>query len=360
MILALAVIYLARPADGIRYIERFARSYRRNSADCQHDLVVIAKGCNSQEERLAIAEIFRGIAAKIIDVTDDGRDIQAYLAASQNLPYSHLCFFNTFTVLQTSSWLKHLFSAASRPGVGLAGATASFESIYDTTRFITKATWLTTDRKIRFNARLAAQLAWHLDVHAPAWMAARGSLAARIKRAVGDLLRRKPGTNTKLDEEFEKFWLQMTQSGSLAHTRDFPRFPNPHIRTNGFLISRDLLVGFDFNLKPDKESCAQFESGEAGLTHRVRASGLKPLLIGADGRSFDLAEWPKSDGFRLGDQRNVIAADNQVLSFSESDEWQRAWLTRVSWGDYAGSVKNGFVSLGHEFPARSLDVQSLA
>jgi hypothetical protein len=112
----------------------------------------------------------------------------------------------------------------------------------------------------------------------------------------------------------------------------FPAFPNPHIRSNVFLLSRDMLLSNAPRGTPDKLEAFKFESGTESVTNRILQSGHRALVAGADGRSLDVKDWPQSGTFRLGDQSNLLADDNQTRSFDEVNRHQKAWYGEMTWG----------------------------
>ena len=74
----------------------------------------------------------RELDVQYIDIDDRGFDIQAYLKAAAILPHEFVCFLNSHSRVTSQDWLRKLHAPLLDPGVGLVGATASFESITDT------------------------------------------------------------------------------------------------------------------------------------------------------------------------------------------------------------------------------------
>ena len=76
----------------------------------------------------------------------------------------------------------------------------------------------------------------------------------------------------------------------LRAARDIPRvvachpgFPSPYVRTNAFLIERELLLSLQTGRLGTKSAAYRFESGHGGMTEQLRARGLKPLMVGRGG-----------------------------------------------------------------------------
>src|SRR5262249_51059598 len=127
-------------------------------------------------------------------VPDRGVDIGSYYRSARAFEYKYFCFLNSFSVILDGNWLAKMYPHRTREGVGLVGATGSYQT-------------------------------WHPGGDAlPAfpWRPMFGLLRRfRFRRLVGEYRERK----------------------QLAYRRHhFGPFPNPHIRTNAFLISRDVML----------------------------------------------------------------------------------------------------------------------
>ncbi len=116
----------------------------------------------------------------------------------------------------------------------------------------------------------------------------------------------------------------------------FPPFPNPHLRTNAFMLERELMLALRWPEVNDKLSALRLESGRDSITRQVWDRELEAVVVGRDGRAFGCDEWPASHTFRSGDQRNLLVADNRTLQFDEADPARRRELARVAWGAAAG------------------------
>lgn len=347
-----AVIYLARIAHGVDAFAPFAKTYDQFDAGFPHDLVLVGKGMTKVGEIAAAQSLFKGKNARVITTSEDGFDIHAYLRVAKQLDHDYVCFFNTYSELASKDWLAKMMTHAVTPGVGLVGASASYESIHDSFKAISKAIWLASTKTSKFDEALADQYEEYLKLHAPVWMKAASSKYLRLRRAFGDTIRDRPAHGPALDEEFERHWYAVTRDGEgMAQFRDFPRYPNPHIRSNGFLINRKLLLSFKFDPGPTKIDCAQFESGPDGLSRTVRRKGLSLILTGADGIGYPIEEWPKSKTFRLADQSNLLMSDNQTRRFSAFKRGMRELHEQFTWGGYTNPPSSRYVSLGLHFDA---------
>ncbi len=267
----IAVVHLVRARNGIEPLKRFLESYAARRAGRPHELLLVFKGFGGGGPGPAYRDLLAGVPHRALGVADRGFDIQAYLAAARAFPHEYFCFLNSFSVLLADDWLRHLHEIASRPGVGLAGATGSWESPYSA----------------------------HLQNRDP-----------------------------------NVLWLRsaMHRLRAACLRRHFDPFPNPHVRTNAFLIRRDVLRAVRARRIVTKAGAHRFESGRDGLTRQVHAMKLDALVVGSDGRGYASAEWPRSRTFRAGRQENLLVADNQTNAYLAADPASRDALARRAWG----------------------------
>jgi hypothetical protein len=117
-----------------------------------------------------------------------------------------------------------------------------------------------------------------------------------------------------------------------ARRRRWPRFPNPHLRTNAFMLSRALMLSADWPEIATKSRAWELESGNLGLTRHAWNRGLETCVVGRDGTAYRPHEWPSSATFRSGGQANLLVADNRTREWDEAAAAQRAELSRRAWG----------------------------
>jgi hypothetical protein len=115
--------------------------------------------------------------------------------------------------------------------------------------------------------------------------------------------------------------------------RRYPPFPNPHVRTNGFMLAREVMLTLDWPDTHRKRRALELESGMHSITRQVWARGLRALVAGRDGRSYECERWHESRTFRSGSQENLLIADNRTREYVEADPARRGQLARFAWGD---------------------------
>jgi hypothetical protein len=121
----MCVLYLAWTPYGIAPVERFLASYRRHPAGTPHRLVPLLAG--PDEDRASWRRAFAGEADEEIEL-GLGMDLDHYRRAVDRMPAERYCFLNTVSEILAGDWLAHLERALLAPGVGMVGATGSYES----------------------------------------------------------------------------------------------------------------------------------------------------------------------------------------------------------------------------------------
>lgn len=341
--MSVAVVYLARLAEGVEPIRRFANSYRRRQAGRTHSLTVIYKADDFTLLPAAKSE-FAGITHRAIMYSDAaGVDLAAYRFAATQLPHDRLAFFNTFAYLKGDDWLAKM-DAALDDRVGIVGATGSYESVYDSLQVVSKAIWMCS-KGMKWDRNIAKFYADELRRHVPGWLNMR--LHSKIR------LMRDGKCYDDLNREFPAYWDSLFVKGAPLHWYlNFPRFPNAHIRSNAFMARRHEFIGASDGVDLcSKESASLLESGYDSLTNVLAVkAGRRALIVGADGRSFDIQDWPNSGAFRSQGQKNLLVSDNRTDLYERLPLSERRYSDWVTWGIFGEAPPPRHVRLGLHLP----------
>ena len=368
----IAVIYLARQAEGIAPLQKFVDSYVRNPAGIEHQLVVVYKGFDRVNELNAAKSVFVSLPHFGFEISDEGFDVNAYLEAARSLDQDYVCCINTFTEIACAGWLLMLYQYAASPRVGIAGAMGSYESLYDSYALIRKVIWLCNEISVSYDEQFAYFYAFIIDNYCKVWKARAEGQANAITKAlapwiIATISRLKRSASLtelmglsrqqgSLEEQFLCIWTDLTSPGGrLADYSRFPPFPDPHIRSNGFMVSRQRFLELNTGIKTKLDACA-FESGTDSMTSRIRRKGLEAVVVDRSGHGYDVADWVRSKTFRLGNQEDLILTDNQSRSFDAMAPGSRATHVRMTWGDYLGPPPPKFPDLSFKFAVKPLDL----
>ncbi|MCK1291978.1 MULTISPECIES: hypothetical protein [unclassified Bradyrhizobium] len=321
----IALVYLARFAEGVEPVRKFIESYKRHPAGVPHDLIIVWKGFpnNGPADSPQMA-ICREVEHRSIAMTDEGLDLTAYDIATAQIDHEFVCFLNTFSEIESDNWMQKLYAHISRPDVGIVGSTASFESLRLSMKGMNKAVWMCV-QNIPYDPFYADVWGQEIVKHAPRWLThARGRRWRRIVYKVTGWRQKHP---LRYHISFEHAWNIAGEAYA-----GFPEFPNPHLRSNAFMIRRTVfrsLMPFRIYTKND---AFNFESGKASMTNQILRRTLKALVVGHDGKAYDLPEWKDSFTFRRGSQHNKLVADNQTKAFDTMNRAQKILAESWTWG----------------------------
>ncbi len=286
--MSISIVYLTRGMDGgARAADAFFESYCAHPAGRPHELSVIAKGWDGVPGRERLEQQVNALSARIFEFPDDGFDWGAYIRLAPLLSHDWLCFLNTHSRIVAEGWLDAMMRAAEDPAVGVAGATGSWGSV------------------------------------SPGLSQDFANLA--------DLLTEEGVTRTALRGLYYLGRYLVMRPFSLW---SFPSFPNPHLRSNAFLLRRGLFLDYisGRRLPVRKRDAFRLESGRDSLSRFVMNRGLKPVVVARDGKVHDIDHWAESGTFRNPGQPNLLISDNQTRNYDCLPRARRRISERAAWG----------------------------
>lgn len=284
----ITVAFLARGVDGgLDAVEAFFASYERHPAGAPHFLVILAKGWEGVPGRERLGEMAVASGAAVLDLPDDGYDWGAYFRLSAIAQTEYLVLLNTHSRILKDNWLALLHAQIKRPGIGLAGCTGSWGTI--------SWNWALPIFRLRL---LWYEKRWVKAIAYAGWVGLR-----------------------------YLFFL-------LSHRRRFPSFPNPHIRSNAFMLRTAHLREFaaQHEMPRKKHEAHHLECGHKGLSRFIEAKGLGMLLCGADGLAHPPSSWSEGGVFCCPNQPNLLVSDNLTRKYEARTEARKRDLELVFWG----------------------------
>lgn len=295
-----AVVHLVRAANGLEPFDAFLRSYDAHAAGADHDLVLLFKGFARDAELADHRALAGDRVRREVRVSDEGLDLTAYFVAARQLPHERLCFLNSYSEIRVTDWLARFRDAFATPRVGLVGATGSWGS--------------------------HRSFALHLLRLPNPYSRVLGDRAAMASafRSVG------PSAPTSRTHQRIKALTDLPRE-----IVGYESFPAPHIRTNAFMLKRELLLSLSVGSLTRKPAAYRFEGGRRGLTAQVQTRGMQAVLVGRDGRALTSERWPDARLFWQGGQEELLVADNQTRAYDTGTPEQRRTLSRYAWGERA-------------------------
>ena len=119
----------------------------------------------------------------------------------------------------------------------------------------------------------------------------------------------------------------------IKYKKIFDPFPNPHIRTTGFLIKGKEY--FDFiNDKSigSKEDAWKIESGKFSLTNYFKKLNYNIYIVNSDGRKFIEKDWKISKTYNYSDQNKSIISDRHIRKYHSLNHDERLKSQKNTWG----------------------------
>jgi hypothetical protein len=300
-------VHLVRAVNGLSPFRAFLASYAGQRPGISHELVLLFKGFASERDADPYMALAAGLDARTMFIGDEGLDLSAYQLAAERLGRDHYCFLNSFSTILAPDWLSHLYRAVQAPGVGLVGATGSWGSIRSYQRFMLGFGGPYGRVFPERRATVATLEALVAGERAPALESQRGTTVPVISFA----------------------------RALLGQARGFAPFPAPHIRTNAFMISGELIAELALPAMRDKNDTYRLESGRRSITARVARLCLAARVVGRDGVSYSPSDWPGSRTFWQGEQENLLIADRQTAYYTRGSRAEREVLAGFAWGDRA-------------------------
>jgi len=347
------VVYLARSAEGTDAFKRFAAGYRKHPAGFNHELVVLYKGFTQQVQLQEARKAFQDIPHIALELDDSGFDIGSYLEASQRVSHRYLMFVNSYTEFVTSGWLNHLASHAVRDGVGITGAMGSYESLFDSFGLFHSVIWMCKYFHVPYDEDVHRYFDFIVDKYCRDWCKRSKPKSQAPFGVIGPPLALIKHRTSILASR--ALWWTLTRRGQMfGDFGQFLPFPNPHIRSNGFMVQRERLLPFRAAQIQKKLDACAFESGADSLTRQVRKAGLSAIIVDSGGRGYDVENWPTGQLFRVGNQAGLLLTDNQSRAFDNMSVVARVTNVRMTWGDYLGTIPEDFPRLAFQFRKGSL------
>jgi hypothetical protein len=270
----ICVVHLVRKKNGIEPFRNFLDSYLNHPAGVGHELLILFKGFSGSSDITPYESLLKNTPHTFLVLPDTGFDLGPYFVAAERSNCRYLCFLNSFSLVQANDWLLKLYRQITKPGVGLVGATGSWGSMCPGR--------LTTKKALPLWKKLLRPLVW------------------RMIRAYFRLY--------------------------------FEPFPNSHIRTNGFMVSRDAMLKIRRGPLLTKMHAYRLESGKNSITRQIERMGLEAIVVGKDGVGYGKNEWDVSNTFWSQAQSNLLIADNQTRKYDAEEGEQRSRWERFAWG----------------------------
>lgn len=277
---SISVIHLIWLPYGVELFRQFIDSYVKFSSGCKHTLLLVFNGVNNATDTAIYHGYVKknGITYSSFNIST-GQDLECYFIAAQKVNTDFIMVLNSFSVILHHNWLKLYIDNLTDPKTGVVGSSASNQSYYSSVFQKNVYSW-EKDKEFSYNFR-------------------------KYKLFVKALL----------------YWRFL-----------FKPFPNPHIRTNAFMIKRTLFLELKHKPFVSKFAAYQFESGRKGFTEQLKKMGYSALVVDKNGKPCKEQDWKSSSTFWINNQENLLIADNQTSIYTAATIAEKKRMTWLAWG----------------------------
>ena len=117
------------------------------------------------------------------------------------------------------------------------------------------------------------------------------------------------------------------------YTQYFDPFPNPHIRTTGFLIKGSEYLEFMNNKTiSSKIDVWRIESGKNSLTNHFKKLNFNIYVINSDGERFSEDKWKESQTYNYLEHNKSIISDKHIRKYHSMNKSEKLKFQSNSWG----------------------------
>ena len=293
-----AIVYLCRGIDiehkdFIDFSVALEKNLLTLDINCRYKIYIIFKGWE-EKAHINPKSFFSNIKKKItfFYFSDDGFDLGTYFKILKYVDEDYIYFFNSTSRIVDNNFFKYSIEAMCDDKLGLLGFAGSFGSLHPSIK------------KIFFKLKINISK----------------NIIYTLKNFLIDIV---------------------LLPYNLYLYKNFPKFPNPHIRTHVFLIKKDLYKEFSKNSKYPKtkiEAC-ELESGKNGLTKFVLQNGYDVKVVNSKNRIFNIGECDKSETWRTGGKQHVLVADHGSLSYPKMHISRKIFKEYSAWEEIKTNFK---------------------
>jgi len=282
-----SVVYLIWVPYGVTLFQDFVISYKKHNSGSEHRLILLFNGVNDLND----TNPFHAVA-KQFDLSyesfykKNGLDLEAYFWLAKQFDSRYFLFLNSFSLILDNDWLLKLMKHMNSSKAGIISPSGSYQSYYSTV-FLNNS--------------------WRWD------------------------------KSKSLKENYLKYKLLLK---AIFYWRFlFPPFPDQHIRTNAFLITRKLFLSLRINSLKNKFMAYQLESGYKSMTRQIIEKGYDVLVVDKNGKAYKISEWNKANIFWKGNQEDLLIGDKQTEYYRSSNDATRNKLRQLAWGESILPIK---------------------
>jgi GT2 family glycosyltransferase len=277
----ISVVYLVRFrkgkkfADDINDLKKFYFSYCSHKAGVAHKLFILIKG-PAVDEIISIIRKIIPANISLIKTKDEGYEFGSFTEFARYRADGYMFILNQYSSVLNQNWLKKYYNVLKKSKSEIVATTASMSSLSD----VVVGSYYDKDKFSRYLI----------------------------------------------------FLFNKIKSKYLFNS--FPKYPNPHIRTNAILVKTSLWLEYFSNLEiKSKNQCYEIESGKSSFYNFLIKKGEKIPIVRNDGRyTTNYLEWKDFVPFRNSQQESkLIISDNHTEFYKNASAEKKKYLENETW-----------------------------
>jgi len=313
-----AVLYCIRAEDGFAKFIRFIVSLSAFPIE-EADLHVLLKSSDQKfNEQIYATMKANSVNGRIHLVPDLGFDLGSYKLFIQDSDYDYFVLMSASSVPMKHKWVSMLITPLTNQTSKLVGSMASWESlstnVFESHSYALEKKIITNFLSIlNPDSVLAKRLGQYLRIRtelSPTFKFLALGLPSKLGAAIYFLLHPRR---------------------ILRRISGFPAFPNPHIRSTGMAVSKDLFMKACSKIPRDKIDVMLLESGRFSLTSFAISTGCNPLVVVGD-EYFSPRDPRVRKTFRCAGIEPPLVADHHYERFIQGSPKYQKRMSQVTWG----------------------------
>jgi hypothetical protein len=297
------ISYAIREADGINALVDFLASVDRYKISSQSKIVIALKESSESFFDEVANHVKKAqkknLRIQLTVIPPGGFDIGTHYYVASHFKCEVIIFMTATSRANVKKWDSLLLKKFRELDVGVVGCMQSSESLKSS--FMEMVTVMI---KMKFHIALNKRDALILNIRDMTQKKWKTEFSNnRITKLLVDLSTFLILYFYKKEEPFRFLHL-------------FPDFPNPHLRTTGFAIRRELFLSVFTENPKDKWDAFNYESGYGSLTRRCATLGWKLLVVNMRGRYYNFGDTDAKTTFRY-TKADSIVTDKESRRFHQ-------------------------------------------
>lgn len=304
--MTIAIVYLIHKNDDIKRLDNFLDSFKGFQIPSSWKLHILFKGFSSKPlSEIAHGELSRFLGLQTHLVPNRGFDLESYRWFVKKNPYDHYLFLSSSSLFTQQKSIEILESLPR-------DSTNSFYfSLGSRISLATNKLVMLELKHLFLQGQIPDQF---LQRYSKMFIGRKLRIIRSITFKINNL------GIFRLTRGLISLYFKTLKTISSIRYRNFPKFPNPHIRTTGFYVDRETFSCLQYGFQFSKKRAHLLESGSQSILRQLLQKGTKIFYLSIDSTPtevLNLDDFGKID-FKdaiISDQRHRQESQDQFETF---------------------------------------------